>query len=524
MAKQTVLWRFSVTTWILGVITLAFLIWGYSGSLANLLLRWNTQEAYSHGYFIPLVTLLFIWEQKPQLQANQFKPSWLGPGVLFFALLLFVLGELTALYYLSQISFILVFFGLSLALLGRQGTKLTYIPLGLLIFAIPIPGFLEATLTAKLQLVSSKLGVELIRICNIPVFREGNLIDLGLYKLEVAEACSGLTYLYPLLWFGCILAYLYRTTWWKRVVVILSTIPVAIFLNSARIGFIGVLVNLFGSSMAQGFLHAFEGWVIFMICVGILLTEMWLMTFLGSDRRPFSEVFGLELRVSAKPNKEDFEVRPLSKPYLLAAAMIAVTAVASGFIAERAESTPPRSDFTTFPMVIDQWHGQTTVLEKDVLDVLRLTDYVLANFKRGTESPISFYAAYYASQRKGTAPHSPAVCMPGGGWQITELTQSSLPSTAIPGGAFNYNRVIIRNGENAQLVYYWYQERGRRIASEYWAKWYLFQDALLMNRTDGALVRLVTPLRAGEPEEAADQRLAEFVTAVAPLLREYVPD
>ena len=487
-------------------------------------MRWNTQEAYSHGYFIPLVTLLFIWEQKPRLQANPFKPSWLGPGVLLLALLLFVLGELTALYYLSQISFILVFIALSFALLGWQGAKLTLIPLCLLVFAIPIPGFLEATLTAKLQLVSSQLGVEFIRLCNIPVFREGNLIDLGTYKLEVAEACSGLTYLYPLLWFGCILAYLYRTTWWKRVVVILCTIPVAIFLNSARIGTIGVLVKAFGSQMAEGFLHAFEGWVVFMVCVGILLTEMWLMTLVGADRRPFSEVFGLELPASAQHKKEDYQVRPLAKPFLLAVGMIAATVVASGFIAERAESIPPRAFFATFPLDIGPWRGETAVLDSEVLDVLRLSDYVLTNFKRGTEAPISFYTAYYASQRKGTAPHSPAVCMPGGGWQITELTQRSFPNTAIPGGAFAYNRVVIRNGDDAQLVYYWYQERGRRIASEYWAKWYLFQDALLMNRTDGALVRLVTPLLAGEPEEVADQRLAEFVAAVAPLLGQYVPD
>jgi exosortase D (VPLPA-CTERM-specific) len=278
--------------------------------------------------------------------------------------------------------------------------------------------------------------------------------------------------------------------------------------------------------MAEGFLHAFEGWVVFMVCVGILLTEMWLMTFLGSDRRPFSEVFGLELPASTDKKNQVYQVRPVAKPYLLAAGMIAVTAVASasGFITERAESTPPRANFATFPMAIDQWHGETALLEKDVLDVLRLSDYVLANYQRGTEAPINFYAAYYASQRKGTAPHSPAVCMPGGGWQITELTQRSLPGTAIPGGAFNYNRVIIRNGEDAQLVYYWYQERGRRIASEYWAKWYLFQDALLKNRSDGALVRLVTPLLAGEPEEAADQRLTEFVAAVAPLLPQYAPN
>ena len=262
MDNPRVLWRFSSIVWVLGGIAVALAILGYSNSLGNLVLRWNTEEEYSHGYLIPLVSLLFIWEQRAKFQENEFQASWLGPAILVIALLLFIAGELTTLYSLAQIAFVLSFFGLSLALVGLQGSKLTFVPICLLLFAIPIPSFLEAKLTANLQLISTTLGVGFIRLFGIPVFREGNLIDLGSYKLEVAEACSGLTYLYPLLWFGCIFAYMYRTTAWKRVLVIFSAIPVAIALNSVRIGATGVLVNQFGNLMAEGFLHAFEGWIV----------------------------------------------------------------------------------------------------------------------------------------------------------------------------------------------------------------------------------------------------------------------
>jgi len=523
MDNQRIVWRFNTAVWVLGAIALALSIWGYSSSLANLISRWDAEEEYSHGYLIPLVSLFFIWEQRARFQENKFQPSWWGPVVLLIALLLFVMGELTALYSLGQISFIVGLFGFSLALLGRQGAKLTFVPIGLLVFAIPIPGFLEATLTAKLQLISSTLGVGFIRLFNIPVFREGNLIDLGSYKLEVVEACSGLTYLYPLLWFGCIFAYMYRTTAWKRVLVIFSTIPVAVLLNSIRIGAIGVLVNKFGNSMAEGFLHAFEGWAVFMVCVAILLGVVWLLTFVGADRRPFKEVFGLH-PPSAGRKDGARQVRPMSKPFLAAVLVSVTTAALSGFVSERPEIKPVRASFSAFPMDIGQWHGKTSLMGEDSLKVLRLSDYILAVYNRGTEAPINFYAAYYASQRKGSAPHSPAVCMPGGGWQMTDLTQRSLPSTAIPGGDFSYNRAVIRNGEATELVYYWYQERGKRIASEYSAKGYLFSDALLMNRSDGALVRLVTPIVAGETEEAADQRLMEFVAAVVPVLPQYIPN
>ena len=522
--KHKTVWRFPVSVWVFGAIALALLVWGNADSLNNLISRWNNEEEYSHGYLIPLVSVFFIWEKSATFQEHKFQPAWFGLIILLLSLLLFVMGEVTALYALGQISFIVALLGFSLALVGWQGTKLTLVPIGLLVFAIPLPGFLEATLTAKLQLVSSTLGVAFIRLFNIPVFREGNLIDLGAYKLEVAEACSGLTYLYPLLWFGCIFAYLYRTTAWKRVVVIVSTIPVAIFLNSFRIGAIGVLVNKFGGSMAEGFLHAFEGWAVFMVCVVILMAQIWLLTRVGADRRPFKEVFGFYLPSSAKKG-EASQVRPMAKPFLAAVLVAAATAATPGLVKERPESIPARTLFSAFPMTLGEWQGKPGWLEPDVLDTLRLTDYVIADYTRGTGAPVSFYTAYYESQRKGSAPHSPAVCMPGGGWQITEMDQRSFPGPATPGGsAFAYNRAIIRHGEAAELVYYWYQERGKRIASEYWAKWYLFRDALLLNRSDGALVRLVTPIVAGEPEDAADQRLMEFVTAVMPVLPGYVPN
>ena len=520
--KQQTVWHFPVSVWIFGAIALALLVWGNADSLTNLISRWDNEEEYSHGYLIPLVSGFFIWQKRDEFQEHKFKPAWFGLIILVISLLLFVMGEVTALYALGQISFIVALLGFSLALVGWQGTKLTLVPIGLLVFAIPLPGFLEATLTAKLQLVSSTLGVGFIRLFNIPVFREGNLIDLGSYKLEVAEACSGLTYLYPLLWFGCIFAYLYRTTAWKRVVVIASTIPVAIFLNSFRIGAIGVLVNKFGGSMAEGFLHAFEGWAVFMVCVAILMALIWLLTRVGEDRRPFKEVFGFYLPGPAR--KGEAQVRPLAKPFLAAVLVAAATAATSGVVKERPESTPARTLFSAFPMTLGEWQGKPEVLEKDVLNTLRLTDYVAADYTRGTGAPVSFYTAYYESQRKGSAPHSPAVCMPGGGWQITEMEQRSFPGTGQGGSAFAYNRAIIRHGEAAELVYYWYQERGKRIASEYWAKWHLFRDALSMNRSDGALVRLVTPIVAGEADDAADQRLMEFVTAVMPVLPDYVPN
>jgi len=516
-------WSFSQSTWLVLGASLALMLWAYWGGIENLLHRWEVEEEYNHGYFIPFMTLVFLWQLRPQLITQAFQPTWGALGLAGVALLMFIVGELSAIYLLIHYSFILLLFALSLALVGWTGTRLTFVPIGILVFAIPIPYFLEATLTSKLQLLSSVFGVNLIRLCNIPVFREGNLIDLGVFKLEVIEACSGLTYLYPLLGFGAICAYMYKTDAWKRAVVIISTIPIAILLNSFRIGMIGFLVKYFGGDQARGFLHDFEGFAVFMVCVGILFLEMWAMTYAGQDRRRFNEVFGLDFEAIDVLPQDEIRVRPLSKPLIACFGMIAAAAVLVSSISTRDEIKPERAFFSSFPTSIGNWQGTRGTLEEAALKTLDLTDYLLVDFAKPETIPVNFYTAYYESQRKGSSPHSPTVCMPGGGWQIIDLSRRTFAGTENK-APFEFNRVVIRKGNQSQLVYYWFEERGRVLADEYEVKWYLLRDALLENRTDGALVRVTTPMPEGEPQSAADRRLTDFLAEALPLMPNYVPN
>ena len=135
---------------------------------------------------------------------------------------------------------------------------------------------------------------------------------------------------------------------------------------------------------------------------------------------------------------------------------------------------------------------------------------------------INLYVAYYGSQRTGAAIHSPRSCIPGGGWEITDLTQIELSNALGMEGLF-VNRTIIQLGDQRQLVYYWFQQRGRTFTSEYMAKWYLFQDGITMARSDGALVRLITPIPPNGDEAAADERLQEFLREFHPELARFIP-
>jgi exosortase D (VPLPA-CTERM-specific) len=386
---------------------------------------------------------------------------------------------------------------------------------------IPLPNFLYNNLSAELQLISSDIGVMVLRLVGLSVFLEGNVIDLGSFQLQVAEACSGLRYLFPLTSFGFLLAYLYRGPVWQKAVIFLSTLPITVLMNSFRIGVIGILVEYYGIAMARGFLHDFEGWFVFMACVGILFAEMWLFAFFS--RRRFVDVF----EVDVPPLSKFLAFFPRNASYIPAASIVVVFLITSYTVSNfqaREEVVPPREQLSTFPLVLDDWKGQERAIERVFLEQLKLDDYLMANYGRSDDRvPVEFYVAYYDSQRKGASVHSPRSCLPGGGWKIEEFDQYQINDVGPDASSVRVNRVLIKLGTNRQLVYYWFQQRGRNITNEYLVKWYIFWDSLTKNRSDGALVRLVTPVPEGMDLAEADQRMETFLRKVDPLLAYYVP-
>jgi len=191
---------------------------------------------------------------------------------------------------------------------------------------------------------------------------------------------------------------------------------------------------------------------------------------------------------------------------------------------KREEIIPIRDDFVGFPLKIGDWSGKFDKIDSISLDTLKLDDYVIGDFQNSDRETVNFYAAYYGSQRSGASVHSPRSCIPGGGWQITNHTIVPVAGVSISGSALNVNRVVTRKGDYTQLVYYWFQQRGRVITSEYLVKWYLFQDALTRNRTDGSLVRLIAFVSPGEDLAEADRRLISFAKEVSGLLSDYIPE
>jgi EpsI family protein len=194
------------------------------------------------------------------------------------------------------------------------------------------------------------------------------------------------------------------------------------------------------------------------------------------------------------------------------------------FLDDRSEVLPDRNDLAAFPMELGEWRGKQGRIEDIYLDVLKLDDYLMADYAGPGREFVNLYVAYYSSQRKGESAHSPRTCIPGGGWQIQEVTQRKIDGGTDSGGSFNVNRVIIQKGDNRQLVYYWFQQRGRNITNEYLVKWYIFWDALTRNRTDGALVRVTAFAPSSQDLAEVDRLLEDFTRTATGPLRDYVPE
>ena len=430
---------------------------------------------------------------------------------------------MATLHVIDNVGYWLLLVGLSLSLVGRRVFPLIAAPLAMLVLAIPLPQFFLNNLSVTLQLWSSELGAFFIHLMGISVFLQGNVIDLGAYKLEVAQACSGLRYLFPLITIGALLAYVYHGAWWKRLLIAGSSLPLTVLMNGLRIGMVGLMVDRWGPSLAEGAVHDFQGWATFMVTIALMVGLLMLLHRLGGERRSWRETFGLYSSPVMSP-PTSFTVTPVPRPFV--ASVVAIFAIAGiGQWGHNPVETPPvRASLLSFPDRIGEWVGHRTGIDEASLDVLQLTDYVLSNYEAPGGEVVSVYVAYYDSQRTGQSVHSPRSCLPGGGWVMRDFKQVAVPGVVVNGQPLTVNRTVIELGQQRQLVYYWFQQRGRVITSEFAVKWYLLRDGIVQRRTDGGLIRFITPLAVGESPESGDARLAEMTRAVVPMLPKYVPN
>ena len=513
-------------TW--GVFWLAVALLGalafFWEGIQELLVNWQTPE-YSHGPLIPVLSgLLFLRQLKEE-------PIHLGPvdrrpglAVVALALLMGALGTFAQVPDIVAYGLIVWTFGILLVSFGWNQGKHFWPPVVHLVYMLPLPALVYYKTSTWLQLISSELGVFFLHLLNVPVYLDGNIIDLGVYKLLVAEACSGLRYLFPIMSFSYVFAVLYRGPMWHKAVLLISAAPITVVMNSVRIAIAGTIVNTYGVEWVEGFTHFFEGWVIFISCVVILFGLAKLMLMLRPEKLGLAEALDLDMS-GLVPQAMRIRLVEASGALIATALLMVGAAALLEMKPDREGLAVSREPFALFPRTLGEWEvvGAPQRLEPGIERVLAADDYVsLDLLNPDAAAPVGLFMAWYDDQIDDGV-HSPEVCLPGSGWEIAWLERTDISDRLGTPESFHVNRAIIQRGESRMMVFYWFEQKGRHLAWDFTAKFYLLWDGMTSGRTDGALVRLTTPIEPDESDEAAEARLMGVMENVLEPLPRFVP-
>ncbi len=242
----------------------------YAGIFQNLYLAWLEDPNYSHGFLVPLISGYFVWQQRHELEKLEVKPTNYGILLILFALLVLFAGVAAQEYYSRRSSFIFLLAGIVLFFLGWQWLKSLALPIGFLFFMIPLPYIVYDAMAFPLKLFVAKFSVIALKLMGVVVLREGNIIMFPNTVLEVADACSGLRSMMSLLALGVALAVFSQNKISRRVLLVLLTVPIAIFTNMIRVIGTGFLAQYYGTAAAEGFFHEFAGMAVFVLAMLLL--------------------------------------------------------------------------------------------------------------------------------------------------------------------------------------------------------------------------------------------------------------
>ncbi|HWE48181.1 MAG TPA: exosortase/archaeosortase family protein [Bryobacteraceae bacterium] len=242
----------------------------YGPILARLVAQWNDDPDMGHGFFVPVCAGYIAWQKRGEIAGVIPKPNWWGLAVLLWGALQLYIGTLGAEIFLSRTSLVISIIGAVWLLGGTRYLRIFAFPLFLLFFMVPIPAIIYNQITFPLQLLASRVAENSITVLQIPVIREGNVLVLANQSLNVVEACSGIRSLLTLTFLSLVYGYFFENRTWVRVVLFLSTIPIAIVANAGRVTITGVIAQ-YKPEYAEGLAHEAEGWVIFMVALVILI-------------------------------------------------------------------------------------------------------------------------------------------------------------------------------------------------------------------------------------------------------------
>jgi exosortase D (VPLPA-CTERM-specific) len=446
--------------WVLPLFVLVIFTIGFFPVMQKLSIRWGTGDN-SYCYLIIPLFLYLCWEKKESFRFGEYNWNAWGVVPIGLSVLLMAVGELGSVEIFLYLGLFGCLVGILLVLYGIRLKHLLF-PLIILAFIVPLPPFVNRMLTFNLKLAASKFSVGLLRLFDVSVVRDGNIIDLGFTQLQVVDACSGLRYFIPLILMALLFGYFYCKRMWPKILLVVTVLPLSIFVNGLRIFVTGMLHVHGHPELAEDFFHDFSGWVVFMLAGAILLgLSLILRRFTGAPpKEPAPDSGGRSVR---------------SWVPVTLTTILCLFFAASGYALKVLPTTtiqPPRQAFADFPDQVGDWQAKRDYLKPEILDELWADDYFSGAFTNGgIPNRIQLLIPYYQYQGTRHTAHAPQSCMLGSGWALSNSAKRTV-NTA-DGQTLTLMTNLWEKGNTRILGSYFFLQRGRVITSPWANKYWL---------------------------------------------------
>jgi len=491
---------------LLAAALLVLFVAAYWVPLRSMVNTWWTNEDYSYGFLVPLISLYLLWDRREVLRELNLGSSWVVFPVLLIFYLLALYGILGSSGNIAMPAVPILVLLFTAFVFGVDTVKRLFLPLVFLVFMVPVPAVLERTIGVFLKSISSKMGGALISMAGVSVHVSGNVIDIGVTQLQVVDACSGLRYLFPLIALGILYAYLFEKILWKRVLCVLATIPIAILMNALRIGATGVMAKHLGVATAEGFFHGFSGWLLFLAAFACLFALGRLLRFFPPHEDPPGKGKATGKLTVFEPKRGK-----LSKAFITSAVLLLITASFS----LSTSSMPPvkiRGGLASFPLSFNDWQGQSQFIDPKIIQESGAEESFGGHYRNSKNDDVSLYMGYRSTAFMETENffHTPTVCLPASGWK--EISTEGRTIRNIPVfGNLRVTEMVMETMGTKQLVYFWFQTKSRATDDKNVNRFHLSLHALTRDNTHDLFIRPILTIRPGESLDEARARMDEFV-------------
>jgi exosortase D (VPLPA-CTERM-specific) len=504
----------------LGLLTLLITFFiCYWETLAGLFHIWSSDGDYSYAFLIPFISGYIIWERRKEITTTPISTNWIGGSFFFLFLIISVYGILGSSPSAVRSAIPLIILSITLFCYGKEVFKALGFPLSLLIFMIPLPTMFGTMIGVHLKSISTLLGEMILRLFGISVFVEGNVINLGVTKLQVVDACSGLRYILPLFAIGVVFAYFFEKARWKQFVLAVSTIPIAVISNGIRIGITGILAQKYGSKVADGFFHGFSGWLIFMFAFALLFVFYSILSLIFGKTQYHNET-----NIGDKKRPEGMKSKNNTIPLVVCSSFLLFV----GILSYTTATLPPmkiKDGFSNFPLIIKEWKGRSENIEPEMITASGAEEAFSATYQDRYGSLVSLYMGYRSSPflESENFFHSPYVCLPSSGWKTLIITDHKI--TKIPHfSSITVRKMLSEKMGRKQLVYFWFQTNKRTSFDVNINRFHLALHAILRDNTHDLFIRPITPVKPDETIEEAEERMDQFVRDMMSALLQFLSE